>query len=356
MISRFTYVFIISILFLAGCTEENYLQPEKNPPGIGINNAVVLESRYLSHSGSTAKIEMDVAVVGSGQHADLVSLPFSAFKDTLFGSHQIDVTNVQSVQLNEQRRYSNLQMLDVSGNWDSEDAFNMRTLSLNKSIQDAKKERNTPFAISTFSRLFDGRSTFTVWVNSSGNGYNYEYDEYASILFAAANQNGATCNLYDALDAAIIYADENTGEDFTELTVVIRDYPDNQNVASIQDIISHARSKNVIINMIVLGDVFHWGMYSIAFRTGGFFNLVSSTSGYDLTLGALMDKGAPVLGSLHRLLSRNIHVYRLSIDITKPSGTWQSNDLLYYRYETNLNYSDGSPRLNNYLPIYVQIP
>jgi hypothetical protein len=349
-------LFIVFAFF--SCKKVNYELTEKPAVGIGINNAFVLESRYVSHTADKLYIEMDIGVVYSGEAIDNIYLPDSTFKNTQFSTHQTIIESVERIQKEDNVAYSNLIAIDMSADWnDITDLMNLRTRALNKTILETLENPNNEMAFGTFRRdEFGNNQTFT-HIRSIGSAYQQSQENLGAILFDLYYEEmGGTSNLYDAMDSFLEYANNRSTHPNKNLTFICRGYPDNLGTNTVSQVIAKAQTYGVKINMIIIGNDFNWSMVSIACRTGGFINIISSTDDYDLTNGGLMDKGTPMMASLNRPLSKNIHIYRVKMKLLKNSGVWTSGSFVYDYYQSNLKFEDGSNRLNNYLPYYVNIP
>jgi hypothetical protein len=347
------FPFVSLFVMLFSSCEKTYIQEKRNSLVFGIDNAYVLEARYIQHTGNELFIDLDVGVVGRGAAIDVQNIPDSAFQGMNFPGHELIVDGVERVQLNENQTYSNLIALDVSGDWNEEDLFNSRTRALNKTTLETVDNPSYELAFGTFDRengenlyLYQGDSVFR-----------QPYQAYAQMLLDFSLKTGGTSNLFDAMNTYLSDISAATTHPKKHLTVVVRNAPDNLSATTASQLISKAKSLGIAVNLIILGGgAINQSMYSIAARTGGFVNIVNNTSSFTYSLDDLMDKGTPMLGSIDRILSRNVYVYRLHIRLIKSTGSWASGSFVYDPYEVNLFESDGSPWLNNLLPFYVQVP
>lgn len=354
---------IKSTIFLAliiasfgSCKEADFDKTDLKKPGIGINNAFVLSQQYISHTPTDLKIQLDIGVVGNGTQIDITSIPDSAFAPMDFSTHNLTVDKVEKVLLQENINYSQLFAIEGSATWNDLDAFNVRTTSLNKSLLESYQNPNNQFAWGSFYRNYDLSSRAVPWVwDINKNAYNQTYQESGKVLFNLYSSAGTSSNLHDAMLLFLDYAYINADNANKSVTFLCQNPTDGYSKATISEIINRANDFNIKINIIQIGSGFNWFTTSIALRTGGFLNIVSATPKFTPSLGDFMDKGAPILGSLDRILSKNIHVYRVTLNLKKKTGTW-SKGYVFDRYYTALNWDDGSPRLHNYLPYYVQIP
>jgi hypothetical protein len=352
VINRFSIILFLIVLGNFSSCKKDYSLEDRSPIGIGINNAYVLQAKYVSHSGADLFVDLDIGVVGDESAIDITSIPDSAFKNKLFGNHELMIQSIERIQLSESNSYSNLMTIDMSGDWNEIDLFNLRTRAWHKTVIETLSSSSNEIALGTFERS-EGAFVDT---RNNGDPYHLPYEDYGKLLFEYYYRNGTTSNLYDAIEQYLEYAKNQTNHVNKNITVIVRNSPDNQNTVSINSLINTANAYGIKINLIVIGGGYNWTMYNLAAKTGGFLNVVGSTFEFASSLGTLMDKGTPMLGSIHRLLSKNVHVYRLHLNLKRTSGTWTSGATVYDNYETNLFYTDGSPRLNNYLPFYVQIP
>jgi hypothetical protein len=346
------------VLFWSACSKPDYDKSSEKRPGIGIVNAFVLSSNYNQHNGNEALLYMDVGVVGSGYHVDITSIPDSAFKSMDFPGFELLVQSVNKINLKENNSYSTLFAIEGSVDWNDLDMLNVRSTSLNKSLLESNQNPLNEFGLATFSRRVDLTSQATPWVweiKPNGSAFNQTYEQSAKVLYSLYNTSGISSNIYDAmllfLDYTYIYA-SNTNQ---SVTFLCRNQPDVYNQATPTEVIERAKEFGIKINIIMLGSIQNQ-MALIALKTGGFINIIGSTPMFNATLGTYFDKGAPILGSLNRILSRNLHVYRVHFLVKKKFGNWLRNDIVFGNYFTNLLWTDGSSRLANMLPFYVEIP
>jgi hypothetical protein len=345
------FFFLVAIVTVSSCKKEYKVENRIISYYGGSSNAYILQAKYISHSGADLFVDLDIGVVG-GNEIDITSIPDSAFKNKLFGNHELLIQSIERIQLSESNSYSNLMTIDMSGDWNEIDLFNLRTRAWHKTVIETLSSSSNEIALGTFERS-EGAFVDT---RNNGDPYHLPYEDYGKLLFEYYYRNGTTSNLYDAIEQYLEYAKNQTNHVNKNITVIVRNSPDNQNTVSINSLINTANAYGIKINLIVIGGGYNWPMYNLAAKTGGFLNVVGSTFEFASSLGTLMDKGTPMFGSIHRLLSKDVHIYRLHLNLKRTSGTWTSGATVYDNYETNLFYTDGSPRLNNYLPFYVQIP
>ncbi|MEX1001240.1 MAG: hypothetical protein WDZ35_03915 [Crocinitomicaceae bacterium] len=346
------------VILPTSCKKETYLLDEPVPVGIGINNAYVLGAEYLSHNGDELYIDLNVGVVGTGSHIDIVDLPDSAFSDMDMGYYHLILEDVIRMPAESEQNYSNFTAIDYSTSWDDFDAFNTRTKSLTKFIDDGKKDSLNELAFGSFKRYEDGSSFNPIWVyDESKNAFQQSADDAKKIIFDDYYSTiGYSSSLYDALEKFLSYTDGVAVNDKKSITALCTTAPDNLNAFTTNEIITIAQAYGIQINLILFGDYFDNQLIRMPALTGGFINMISNTSDFQLTLGGLMDKGAPIIGSLHRILSESQAYYKLKLKLLRKSGSWNSGNVIYSYYETNLKSSNGEDRLNNLLPFYVQLP
>jgi hypothetical protein len=349
---RQIYFFASIALLFCSCNKK-YLREDRIPIGDGMDNAYVLTSKYINHNGNVLFMELDIGVVGTGYAIDVSYIPDSAFKSMNFPGHQLVVDSVQRIQLNENYSYSNLIALDVSEDWNEEDITNLRTRALNKTVLETLENPSYELAIGTYER----DQGVKLYLNEGNLVFKQSYEAYARMLLDFTQLKGGTSNLFDAMDYYLNAINLETTHPKKYLTVVVRNGPDNLNVVTASQLITKAKSLGISINLIVLGGgTINQSLYSIAARTGGFLNVINNTGSYGYSLNDLIGMGTPMLGSIDRILSRNVYVYRLHVRLVKSTGYWASGSFVYDPYEVNLFEQDGSPWLNNLLPFYVQVP
>lgn len=347
------FLVLFIFLFLSQCKKPNYAREERARVGIGSYNAFVHQVKYIGYSGNELFVDLDVGVVGTGWNVDMKWVPDSAFVDQTFSNNKTIVQSVERLQLNENKSYSNTLVFDQSDDFNSEDIMNLRTRAIHKTILETLSDPNNNMALGYFARDLGHKLNY--W-QGHADAYQQTYEEYGKILMQYYFYSGTTSNLYDALNSYLDEANSGTQHSNKHITVVIRNIPDSKNSYTATQIINKAKTLGIKINMIFLNGRFTFTTAAIALRTGGFLNIISSTDFFQLTNGDVMDKGTPMLGSIHRPLSNNIHVYRLHLKLLKTAGTWYPGAIVYDAFQTNLEDSNGGNLLNNYIPYYVQIP
>lgn len=350
-----SYILVIALV-LVGCRKKNYLQEEKNDVGIGSNNALVLSSKYNSHDGNELLVDVEIGVVTGGSHIDNLYIPDSAFGDMTFGIHEVTVQQIERKTLNDNLNYSNIIALDLSGDWESFDAFNLRTTSLNKFTEETFENPLNELQFSHFRRSESGSNVIDYWLTENTEFYGQNIEDMKSAIYESYYFSGGTSNLYDALNDYLEVAYYFSDHENKSITVICTNFPDIENEYSAEDIIEKALLYDVKINLVLVNSGSNKDLNMIAFKTGGFLNIIESTSERPLIVADIMDKGAPMIGSLYRPLSRNMHIYKVTFNLVRTAGNWYSGMSVYDAYETNIKYSDGEDRLNNIIPIYVEIP
>lgn len=322
--------------------------------GIGSFNAFVHSLSYKSFSANELFLQMDVGAVGTGSNIDLKWLPDSAFKGMVIGNNTIIVDSIERVQLSENINYTNALVIDQSDYFNDADIMNLRTRALNKTLLETLSEPSNKIALGAFDR--DIGNPLHVWFGSSRDAFNQTYEESGKILMQYYFYEGASSNLLDALYAYLEKLDKNTQNSVKYLTAIVRSTPDNANKATTTQIINRAKQMGIKINLIFLEGYYNLTVASIASRTGGFLNIISHTDLYRLINGDIMDKGTPMLGSIHRIISKNNYVYRLHLRIVRSNGNWYPGAIAFDPFQINYFDEDGSALVNNLLPYYVQIP
>lgn len=346
---------LMAFSIFLGCQKEFPEPDDKNL--IGGYTSFSLETRYLSHSGNQLYIETDIGFIYGGEGYDDTDVPDSVFKDMSFASNNVSVTAIESVNLTESQPYSNLILLDLAGDWNQYDAFNAKTRALNKSIIDGKSNPANEIAIGSFARNGYHSEPLNIWVyDTCSNPYKETTENLGKIVYDKYWEYGGTSNFYDALDAAIDNCIFFANHPNRNITVLVHEYPDAENLILSDDIITKAKANNITINLLLLNNNYDWEMARIALQTGGFIQMVTSTSVKTLILADVVDEGAPMMASMDKLLSRNLHVYRISLKLTKTLGNWQPGNTAYDAYQTLERYGDGTIKVNNYIPFYVTIP
>jgi hypothetical protein len=349
---------VLFCLFWFACSKPDYDKSAEKKPGIGNLNAFVLSSTYNRRNGNEAFLYMDIGVVGTGSHIDIKSIPDSAFQSMDFPGFELLVERVEKVNLSENNSYSSLFAIEGSADWNDLDMFNLRTSSLNKSLLESNQDVANQFALATYSRRGDLSSQATPWVwevKPNSSAFDQSYEESAKILFHLYSNPGVSSNLYDAMLLFLDYTHVYASNSIKSITFFCQNQPDIHNLATPTEVIERAKEFGIKINIIMLGNIQNQ-MALIALKTGGFLNVVGATPLFTPTKGTFFDKGAPILGSLNRILSRNLHVYRVHFLAKKKFGNWLSNDIVFGNYYINLLWNSGNSRLANLLPIYVEIP
>jgi len=349
---KFNFLFLILVFF--GCKKE-YPEPDDKQL-IGGISSFCFETKYISHSGNELFIDMDIAVFVGGYGDDLLSINDSAFKDYSIPNHSIYVDSIESVTLNEAETYSNLILLDQSEGWNDYDLFNAKTRSLNKAILDGKENPLNEIALGSFARNGYFTNSSSIWVFEDGNPFTQTSEELGKILYDKFWEYGGTSNIYDALFDMIDHCTNFSTLENKYITVITHGYPDNENSYTADEIIAKAKANNIKINIMMLADNDDGEMAKLAGGTGGFIQMITNTPSKELFVSDIVDEGAPVMASMHRILAKDIHVYKVHLRLVKTSGNWQPGATLYNYYQTLERYTDGTIRINNYMPYYVEIP
>lgn len=346
-------------LLLAACRKE-YPEPA-NKKMLGTTNAFVLRTAYVSHQGNELLVDLDVGAVGGGMAGDIRNLQDSSFRPMSFPGNTVEVVSVERLRLDEGLSYSNLLLVDVSegswGNWNDFDIFNLRTRAFNRMLREGHADSRNKMALASFADHDDGSSRYKLWYwKGAADAYDQTYEEQGQLLPYMYQEEGGVSAIYDALDYLIDYCVKHTPEGNRNITVVNHSPPLNKHGVNLNALAQKAIAAGVRINMISLGDDYNRAMLTLVLKTGGFLDMVSSTGRYTLKKDGLMDKGTPMISAIHRVLQRNLHVYRVRCKLTRLSGPWTSGTEAYNLFEVNELFSDGSPWLSNILPLYAQIP
>lgn len=348
------------ILFVMSACQPGSYEDERLAPSVGINNAYLHSTGVTSYANDTLDMYFDIGVVYSGQHLDNTSLPDDAFTNFNITGYRFYVDRVEHVQNRNTGPVSNIIAIDVSSDWNDVDLFNLRTTSWYKSVLESAENPQNEVAVGAFTRGFDGSSSSPVYVSSiedGRNGFEQTPQEKGEILIQIHNFVGASSNVYDACYQYSGYVGDLGLNTNKQLTMICMSTPDGNNSRTVNEIIARAEEKGVKVNLILIDRAFNTPLASIATRTGGFINVISSTSQYDLTLGGIMDKANPLFGSINRITSGNNHVYRVHYKVVKSTGgSWFQGNVISSRFQLDVKYSDGTNRVNNQMPFYVEVP
>jgi hypothetical protein len=349
-------VWIIALLILFACEQGDYAEPSRKGPFIGVNNALVYAIDYIEHQGNSMKVAVEFAVLNNTSENTL--LPDSVWMDFAQNNLLMEVEEVQDVEPLKES-YAGIIAMDQSADWNEFDAFNLRTTSIYKAFVDAEENPENETALAAFTRGFNDASVAYTYVSSLEDGRNafqQSAEEKGEILFNLYDRVGKSSNVYDALDVFLDYSYSNAINSNKQITLLCLTPPDAANSITSGMLINKANSLGIRVNIVILGGGINWSLANVALRTGGYLNIVSSTDNYDLTLGGIMDKGNSTLLNLDKLSLGMLHRYRVVFNCRKTSGQWESGNTLYARYQINATYQNGENRVNNYLPIYVQVP
>jgi hypothetical protein len=350
---RFRTWFLACVIFIGSCSKVEPPQSRKRV-GIGSFNAFVQNVTFQSYAANALYIQMDVGAVGTGNNTDLKWVPDSAFKNMVIGNNNIIIEKVERIQQSENKTYTNALVIDQSDYFNDADVMNLRTRALNKTLIETLEDPANKIALGAFDR--DIGFPLHVWFGSTRDAFNQTYEESGKILMQYYFYEGASSNLLDALYGYLEKLDKNNQNTEKYLTAIVRSTPDNSNKATATQIITRAKQMGIKINLIFLEGNYSLNLATIALRTNGFVNIISSTDMAQLTNGDIMDKGTPMLGSIHRILARNNYIYRLHLKIVRSTGNWYAGAIAFDPFQINYMDDEGNPLINNILPYYVQLP
>lgn len=351
---------IVTLMVVFGSCSKEYPEP-KNKNMLGDNNAFLLESGYVSHNGNELFMDLYVGAVGGGMANDITFNSDSAFRYMPFPISSVEVQSVERITLNESRSYSNMLLIDLSegswGTWNDFDIFNLRNRAYNRILREGHADPANKIAIASYAEENDGSLPYTVWTWTEGkNAYDQTYEEHAKIIDYLYTEEGGSNSIYDALDMMIDVCRAYTPPGNRNITVMNHSEPLNPNNFNLNSLAQRAIDAGIKINLISISDDYNRSLLTLVLKTGGFTDMVSSTTQYTLNKGGLMDKGTTMISSIHKVLQRNLRVYKVRCRVVKNSGTWISGMEVYNLFEVNDYYSDGSLRLSNIIPVYAKIP
>ena len=311
---------------------------------------------YLSHSGKDLYIQMDIGFVYGGEGIDDEIVPDSVFKNYTYNSHTVTVESIQPLQLSESKSYSNLILLDISGDWNYYDSFNAKTRALHKSILDGKANSLNEIALGSFAREGYYQNEQSIWVFEDGNPFTQTREELGKILFDKYWEYQGTSNVYNAINIMIdnhVYFSQHQNKN---ITVITHELPDGLDTVSVNQIIAKAIANDITINVMIVADNDDGQLAKLALQTGGFVQIISSTNYKNLLLLDVVDQAAPIMACLDRILSKNVFVHRVILKLRKTLGNWQPGTNIYNYYQTVERYTDSTFKVNNYIPYYVTVP
>lgn len=363
------YICIASLIFFVSCKKE-YPEPVDKILS-GRPTGLILGTNYVSHSGNKLVIESDIRFVSDGEGYDDLTIPDSVFHDASFYNHTLQVDSIYPVSLTESNPYSHLILIDESPwGWDVQEYHVSRytVRSLNKTLRETLENSENQIAIGSFSRYMNYTDPAFIWRGSEApeNPMNQEYDNHAEALYKYTeeyfdhnntdnNLYHNNSNLYDALNLMIDSLSLFAKNDRKFITVISYNAPDTLNLITVNEVAQKAITNNIIINVICIQGV-SWDVSWLALTTGGFVHMVTNTFEFE----ALFELGnelqvSPVLASLHPVLSGTVSFKRVRFTLTK-SGPWLHGETVYDTYQILEREPDGSLKMNNFIPIYVQIP
>jgi hypothetical protein len=342
---RILYIAGLILVLFAGCKKE-----EEEPFFqylIGIPNATVMGIQYVSNTSNELVIDMDVSVLTSNDR-NVKWVEDSAFKPGTIPYLQYTIESVSQMQYPVRDNYSNLLIMDQSGNYDDFDPANQRLRALNKFFQDVNNDNRANTAFGYFSRSGNWTDDLFVY-NEWANPFKYDYEVAVEQQFWMTFFEGGTSNLYDAINQSINYVDEFAPTDNKMVTAFVKDTDDGLGMYY-KDVIANALQKNVKINIISIG-AYSNDFFEMTYKTGGFLSIIDAR-----TLGEVMDKGTTMLGGLNKLLLENLKVYQVRVKIKRLIGSYTSGSFVRDEMKVQEHLENGTEIIYNPLPIYFEIP
>jgi len=188
-------------------------------------------------------------------------------------------------------------------------------------------------------------------VSAGANPFELTLEDMVPRYYTYNTPTGPTKNLYDAL----LYYVENypsySSHANKNITVLTLD-GQGQNQTSINTLINKARANNIKINTLLIAPKGSPVKFLSA-KTGGFASLVDGYV-FSCSPATAVNRILGTLASTHRILSKNVGVYRIYGRIVR-NATFFSGQAVEFLYPMKYVYNSYDS-LGTQLPIYVKVP
>jgi hypothetical protein len=345
-------IFLWSVLGITiGCKKINYDRSDSKNVGAVEENGYTLQVKYEGHQGQDLFFSMDIGILGGAQATDSDYFPDSMFQNRIYSSYSILIDSVRLVSINENKDYSNMLAIDRSnGGLSAIDSTKYLLNAIHHTVSSAKYDGQEQ-AVGHFSKeggiFLEGEPT--------SNPFSIGLDAMVKAYYSYHSPTGSARNLYDALKSYLNNYAAYSSHSNKNITVLFRNNA-GTNTTTASQVVALAKEKGVRINTIILGSVSSLSMTTMALETGGFSSYIASTSANPMSITEIIWRTVGTLGSTHRILKRNVKVYRLFGKVRKTSGNWASNMNISTLYEIDYYNSEENWLFYNYFPFYVKIP
>ena len=336
------YILLLSLFFAMAC--------EKDTPFmrglVGVPTAYVADIQYVEHNGNTLLLQVDIAVVTHRDY-DYSYLDDTAFKiqDNLIYDFTID--SIEHIERNGNVAYTSMLMIDQSGSYNDYDPFNQRLRAVNKFLGEINEISNANCGLAHYYRDTSERDYFILL--NEGNPFTVAYHENLIQQFWSTYYVQNTSNMYDAVFSTFTFFDMYANNQNNSVTIFAHDLDDGLGM-SYNALIDSAVNHNIKINIISIGD--YTPIFAdITGATGGFLSIIDARS-----IAESMDKGTPMLASLHRILSEETFVYRLHIKVERNTGSFYPGVLIRHLLKVEQFNSDNEEIVYNPLYLYYKFP
>lgn len=285
--------------------------PQKYLPEDSLDAAIVLSSRHLSHTGSEARVEVNIALFDRWGYFDLLAYRPSEFAVDGEGG-EYEITDFSDDQRFESpANSSTVVLIDQSGDYSATDPYNYRSKGINKFMQDIAGSGR--FLIGGFSS--DGRLAAEP-VEYVTADFTSDWEDQVPPLFDLAQRTGGECNVFEALGDAI--AKVSAGSSGNRHIVALVHGDDNSgNDDVVEELVAEAISNNVKIHILVMGSADVAMLSYLSQATGGSF-------AHSINYRSLVT----ALGHLPRVIGGVITGYTLTVKAIPSSGSYVPGDIV----------------------------
>jgi hypothetical protein len=268
----------------------------------GSDLGITRRAALVSNTSSEMVFETDLSfVLGNSNTLGIGYLNPGEFSFTGNGSYSI--LDFNDVQLSRPSKSSFVVLLDQSGSYETTDVKNFRCKSLDKFFHDVTPP--SEFLLGAFAK--DGLLTPGP-VEFYESHFSTDAETQVPYLFNLAKRTSGTSVLLDALDQSI---DKLSAEPGDRNIIALVHGPDQASTISSNLLILKAASKQVKINIIMLGkEEASLELAKVSAGTGGLFSLCPST-----------DEMTTTFNHLYAMLNDLTHAYRIRVKFTPAAGS-----------------------------------
>jgi hypothetical protein len=332
----------VSLGILLSCAKDEPFI--RNLPGVP--NAFISEIRYIDHSNSILHLQVDIAAITHSDY-DYTFLSDSAFKIQDNAIYDFTIDSIDRIERVGGEAYTNMLLVDLSDSYNDSDPFNMRLRAINKFLQEVSVCPSAKCGLAHYNRDTSGQAFYIL--TNNGNPFTVPYQQSVIEQFWSTYFVENTSNMYDATYEVFKYFDAYASGENNSITLFAHELDDGLGM-TYQALIDSALYHHIKINIISIEE-YQQVFANITASTGGFLSIIDARS-----IAESMDKGTPMLASLHRILSEETFVYRLHITVQRNAGSFAPGTYIRHLLKVQEYNSDNEEIIYNPLYIYNKIP